>query len=67
MDEVADKAHTRFRLFGFWKRYRAKEDQKLIEEMASPGYKDVLAAQEAIWTAYTDARDEQIRDCGPAV
>lgn len=39
MDEVAGKGHSRFRLFGIWKRYRARQDQKFIEELASPGIK----------------------------
>jgi hypothetical protein len=48
MDEIAPKRRSRRRLFGFWARYRAKQDQETIEVLSDPsGRHDVQAAQAA--------------------
>lgn len=61
VDEIAGKGHSRFRLFGFWKRYRARENQKFIDELASPGHQDVLASREAVREAATEYQMDRIK------
>ena len=48
MDEMIPQRHSRRRLFRFWARYRARQDQETIEVLSSPeGRHDVKAAQSA--------------------
>lgn len=48
MDEMIPQHHSRLRLFRFWARYRARQDQETIEVLSSPeGRHDVKAAQSA--------------------
>ena len=54
MDEVGSNSHSKFRLFGFWKRYRARQDQKYVEALSGPG--DYLHPVEEIREAENEYR-----------
>lgn len=49
MNETAPRRRSKFRLFGlfgFWTRYRAKQDEKMIEAMSNPDERhDIQAAR----------------------
>lgn len=52
MDEVPSDSHSRSSLFGFWKRHRARQLQKTIDELSNQdlGQDD------------QDAKDERVND-----
>jgi hypothetical protein len=63
MDEVPSNSHSRFRVFGFWKRYRARQDQKYVEAMSNPDLRqEVGAAKGEILESEIEAREECMRD-----
>jgi hypothetical protein len=61
MDEVVSHRRSRFRLFGFWERYRVRKNQKLIEMLSDPGNQEVQTAKQAIRETKAEAQLETMK------